>query len=173
MTNLKPDTIEFDIDRDKFLRQLIRELALCLEEIVGIDEASGLISIVAHRMGLDYSKKYKTEFSELTMTPKLVGDILVDFKRRIGGDFFLISADNNTIILGNRRCPFEDKVLNRPALCMMTTNVFGVITSQLLGYAKVHLQNTIASGDHECRVLIYLNDKTAADEGKEFFRVVG
>jgi hypothetical protein len=76
-----------------------------------------------------------------------VRDVLVDLKRRIQGDFFVIEEDEGKIVLGNRVCPFEDKVLGRRSMCMMTSNVFGSIAAENLGYAKVELQQTIASGD--------------------------
>jgi hypothetical protein len=76
-----------------------------------------------------------------------VRDVLVDLKQRIQGDFFVIEEDEGKIVLGNRVCPFEDKVLGRRSMCMMTSNVFGSIAAENLGYAKVELQQTIASGD--------------------------
>jgi predicted ArsR family transcriptional regulator len=96
----------------------------------------------------------------------------VDLKRRIQGDFFIIEEDEDRIVLGNRACPFGDKVLNRTSMCMMTSNVFGAITAENLGYAKVELQETIARGDAGCRVVVYLRPTSEAEsaEGREYFR---
>lgn len=47
-------------------------------------------------------------------------------------------------MLGNRACPFGDKVIGHPALCMMTSNVFGSIAADNLGYAKVVVEEAIA-----------------------------
>ncbi len=71
-------------------------------------------------------------------------------------------------------CPFGDKVVNRPAMCMMTSNVFGTIAANNLGYAKVQLQNTIAQGNSGCRVIVYLKLTPEAEEveGREYFRGV-
>ena len=55
---------------------------------------------------------------------------------------------------------------------MMTSNVFGVIAADNLGYAKVDLEKTIARGDSECRVVVYLiadNEQTQAANGREYF----
>ncbi len=32
-------------------------------------------------------------------------------------------------------------------MCMMTSNVFGSIAAENLGYAKIELQETVATGD--------------------------
>ena len=53
------------------------------------------------------------------------------------------------------RSPFAEKVVGRPALCMMTSNVFGSIAAENLGYAKVVLEQAIARGDSGCRVVVY------------------
>ena len=54
---------------------------------------------------------------------------------------------------------------------MMTSNVFGNITAENLGYARVDLEETIADGAPGCRVVIHLNlpmDDQAT--GREYFR---
>ncbi len=95
----------------------------------------------------------------------------MDLKRRIQGDFYVIEESDEKIVLGNRACPFEDKVLGRPALCMMTSNVFGVIAAENLGYAKVSIEEAIANGDPACRVVIYLKPAGAQDAtGREYFK---
>src|SRR5690606_17567394 len=96
----------------------------------------------------------------------------VDLKRRIQGDFYVVEATEERIVLGNRACPFGDRVLGRPALCMMTSNVFGSIAAENLGYAKVELQETIAEGAPGCRVVLYLRPDEAAEQapGREYFR---
>jgi hypothetical protein len=55
---------------------------------------------------------------------------------------------------------------------MMTSNVFGTIAAENLGYGKVVLEQTIAAGDRECRVVVYLRRSPAAVEadGREYLR---
>ena len=99
-------------------------------------------------------------------------DVLVDLKRRIQGDFYVIAQDEEKIVLGNRACPFAEKVIGRPAMCMMTSNVFGVIAAENLGYGKVVLEETIAAGDPGCRVTVYLKptDEAEAAAGREYYQ---
>ena len=42
---------QVELERDVFLRTLVRELSGTLEEVVGLEEASGFISVVGQHMG--------------------------------------------------------------------------------------------------------------------------
>lgn len=101
--------------------------------------------------------------------------MLVDLKRRIEGDFYVISQDDEKIVLGNHACPFGDRVHGRPALCMMTSNVFGSISASNLGYAKVALEETIATGSPGCRIVVHLKPtaEAARSDGREYFKPDG
>jgi predicted ArsR family transcriptional regulator len=161
--------LPISLERDLFLRTLLRELAGTLQDVVGIEEASGFVSVVGQRIGDQIDAEYKTALGVSTLTPKQVAEVLVDLKRRIRGDFFVIEEDDKKIVLGNRACPFADKVVDRPALCMMTSNVFGVIAAENLGYAKVVIETAIARGDATCRVVVYLSPDEQTD-GREYFK---
>jgi predicted ArsR family transcriptional regulator len=163
--------LNVSLERDLFTRMLIRELSGTLQEVVGLDEASGFVSIVGQKMGDHIGREYKQALQVERLNREQVRDVLVDLKRRIQGDFYVIEESDDKIVLGNRRCPFGDKVLDRPALCMMTSNVFGSITAENLGYAKVSLEQTIARHDVECRVVVYLKSTSEAEraDGLEYF----
>lgn len=160
-----------DLDRDVFLRTLIRELSGTLQDVVGLDEASGFVSLVGQRMGERINQQYRAALEIPSLSADQVAEVLVDLKRRIQGDFYIIERDDEKIVLGNRACPFGDMVLGRPSMCMMTSNVFGVITAENLGYAKVVLEETIAEGSPGCRVIVYLRSTSEADaaRGREYF----
>ena len=164
------DTLEIPLDRDVFLRTLIRELSGTLEDVVGLREASGFISVVGQNIGAAIDAEYKRALGVERLSREQVTEVLVDLKRRILGDFFVLSADDEKIVLGNRCCPFAEKVVGRPSMCMMTSNVFGSIAAQNLGWAKVELQETIAKGDAGCRVVVYLDPSRHAQEasGREY-----
>ncbi|NOX79959.1 MAG: transcriptional regulator [Deltaproteobacteria bacterium] len=159
------------LERDLFLRTLIRELAGILEDVVGFDDAAGYISLVGQNIGEWINKLYTGELAVDTLSATQVIDVLLDLKSRIQGDFFVIEQDENKIIMGNTTCPFTDKIVGRPSICMVTSNVFGVIIAENLGYAKVVLQETIARGHKGCRVKIYLKPSPEADtdDGREYF----
>ncbi len=160
------------LERDVFTRTLLRELAGTLQDVVGLDEASGFVSVVGQRMGDQINQMYREALAVDNLSREQVRDVLVDLKRRIQGDFYVIEEDEDRIVLGNRACPFADKVKDRPALCMMTSNVFGTVAAQNLGYGKVVIERAIAQGHPECRVVVYLRPSAGADAatGREYFK---
>jgi predicted ArsR family transcriptional regulator len=165
-------TAAIPLERDIFLRTVLRHLAGTLQDVVGLDEASGFVSVVGQRIGDEINGAYTSALAVDRLSRAQVADVLVDLKRRIQGDFFIIEEDDEKIVLGNRACPFAEKVVGRPALCMMTSNVFGSIAAQNLGYAKVVLEQAIARGDSGCRVVVYLTASPAAQQstGREYFQ---
>ncbi len=167
----KVTEVEIPLERDGFARSLIRELAGTLEEVVGIEDASGYISVVGTAIGEQIDAAYKDALAVDRLSREQVAEVLVDLKKRIQGDFFIIEETEDKLVLGNRVCPFGDKVLDRPSLCMMTSNVFGHIAGQNLGYAAVDLEETIAQGHSGCRVVVYLrpNDSIPAS-AREYFQ---
>lgn len=158
------------LERDVFLRTLIRELAGTLQEVIGLDDASGFISVVGQRMGTQINESYKQALELTKLDRAQVAEVLVDLKRRIQGDFFIIEESEEKIVLGNRVCPFAEKVIGRPTMCMMTSNVFGSIAAENLGYAKVVLEETIAQGAPGCRVTVYLKptEESRQKVGREY-----
>jgi predicted ArsR family transcriptional regulator len=161
---------ELPLERDVFLRRLLRELAGSLQEVVGLDEASGYISLVGAAMGEHIDQAYRSALRVDRLSREQVADVLVDLKRRIQGDFYVVEETEDHITLGNRRCPFGDFVKERPSLCMMTSNVFGYIAAQNLGYAGIELKQTIAHGHPTCTVVIHLKPTSSADPAlREYF----
>ena len=164
--------LDVALERDVFLRTLLRHLTGSLQDIVGLKEAAGFVSIVGQRMGDEIAAAYKAALQVSELDRAMVRDVCLDLKRRIQGDFYVIAEDDEKIVFGNRACPFGDKVIGRPSLCMMTSNVFGTIAAENLGYGKVVLEQTIANGDGGCRVVLYLKPTAAAEGagGREYLR---
>ena len=177
MLNTKPnDTsiegLDVSLERDGFLRSLIRELSGLLEDVVGLDEAAGFISVVGQNIGDQINSEYKQALQISQLDREQITMVLQDLKHRIQGDFYVIDVDKHKVIFGNRVCPFADKVKDRPSLCMMTSNVFGTIAAENNGYAKVALEETIAQGNGGCRVVVYFEDTDEARdaEGREYYQ---
>ena len=134
------------------------------------DRRNALSPPVIIGLGDAIDQEYKKALRVTNLSREQVADVLVDLKRRIRGEFFVIEESEEKIVFGNRACPFEDKVLGRPSMCMMTSNVFGSIAAENLGYAKVELQQAIARGDAGCRVVVYLRrtPESEAAAGREY-----
>jgi hypothetical protein len=160
------------LGRDVFLRTLLRHLAGTLQNVVGLEEASGFVSIVGQEIGDEINQMYRQALAVQNLNREQVADVLVDLKSRIEGDFFILEETDEKIVFGNRACPFGDKVIDRPALCMMTSNVFGSIAAENLGYSKVVIEQSIAMGDAQCRVTLFLKPTEAAAtvKGREYFK---
>ncbi len=173
--NRDMDGLSIPLERDAFMRNLIRELSGLLEDMVGLEEAAGFISVVGQHMGARLNNDYRQALKVSNLNRGQIAQVLVDLKQRIKGDFYIIEEDDTRIVLGNRVCPFADKVKDRPSLCMMTSNIFGVIAAENHGYGKVSLEQTIAQGDAECRVVVYLesSDEAQAAEGREYYKTEG
>ncbi|GGV83784.1 hypothetical protein GCM10010228_60470 [Streptomyces massasporeus] len=163
--------VEIPLDRDVFLRTLVRELATSLESVIGLEEASGYVSLVGQAVGTQIDEMYLKALGTDRLTGEQVAEALVDLKRRIKGDFYVIEHDDTKIVLGNRVCPFAEKVVGRESMCMMTSNVFGTVAARNLGYARVELEETIARGDAGCRVVVHLVPDVDVEtvSGREYF----
>lgn len=159
------------LERDGFFRSVLRELAGVLEEVVGLDQAEGLVSVVGQRLADEINAGYRDGLATATLDEAQVAEVLVDLKRRIGGGFSIEARDSRRIVLRNTACPFGAAVIGRPALCMMTSNVFGGIVAENLGYARVVLESTIANGDGGCHVVVELQppDAEGSLTGREYF----
>ncbi|MEQ9609070.1 MAG: methanogen output domain 1-containing protein [Kiloniellaceae bacterium] len=167
------DDADIPFDDVNFTRRLLLELTDVLQGIVGYQEARGFIAIVGARMGDAFNGAYRKAAGRPVLTHEDVAHALVDLKRRIGGDFYIMERNDEEIVFGNRRCPFGAAVEGRPALCMMTSNVFGRIAAENLGYAKVAVEEAFATGDNRCvvRVMLQASQRREGITGREYFHV--
>ena len=149
-TDTSMDALDLPIERDQFLRSVIRELAGTLQDIVGIEEAAGFLNVVGARTGQHVNQIYHDALQLSNLSREQVTEVLVDWKRRIKGDFFVIEESDDKIVLGNRKCPFAEQVEGREAMCVMTSNIFGVIAADNLGYLRsctILIRGCVASQD--------------------------
>lgn len=171
-TDADLSTLDIPLERDGFMRELLRHLSGTLEDVVGIDEAAGFISVVGQNIGDQINRDYARALQVDSLNLEQVASVLADLKQRIQGDFRVVSLDAGKIVLQSTSCPFADKVIGRNSLCMMTSSVFGTIAAENLGYAKVSLEETIARGDAGCRVVVYLkhDDEAETAAGNEYYK---
>lgn len=161
-----------ELTPELFMKRLIRDLSGALQDVVGLDEAAGFVTIVGQRMGDHLNTSYRAALGKEQLSREEVAQVLVDLKQRIGGGFFIAEQSDEAIVYGNTACPFAEYVEGRPAMCMMTSNVFGVIAAENLGYSRVVLHETIALGAPGCRVVVHLRPSLDSEgvNGREYFR---
>jgi DNA-binding CsgD family transcriptional regulator/anti-sigma regulatory factor (Ser/Thr protein kinase) len=144
---------------ETFLRALLVELAQAAEIREGPDAVEALVAQVGANVGGRMEQAYRRAHAIADrLTPEQIADLYVRLKGAIGGDFYVIEADERKIVLGNRRCPFGSAVRRQPGLCRMTSSVFGGIAARHTGGAAVSLEERIALGDPECRVVVWLGE---------------
>ena len=165
-----PKDARIALDADLFMRKMLRELSGLLQQVVGLDEAEGYINSVGAAMGSWIEDKYRAEMGPVDLNPREVAEVFVDLKRRIGGAFSVVEATPEKIVVRNTRCPFGDMAEGRDSLCMMTSNVFGRIAADHLGYARVELGQTIARRDGHCLVTVHLTRTDTGGSAREYFR---
>jgi len=157
------------LDREGFLGMVFRALSDTLEETVGLREADGFINLV----GMAVSEEIEAEYLRAAGTSHLdlnaTVNALIDLKRRLGGDFYVMEQSDGRIVLGNRRCPFGDLATRSPAMCMVTSHVFGHMVAESQGYGRVTLTDTIARGAAGCRIVIDLDPDAPDDGGQSYF----
>lgn len=174
----RPDALDpvasaaIGLDKTIFFNKMISELAGTIEAVVGVEQASGYVAAVGATIGEWLNAAYHAELGPDDFDMEALAAIFVDLKARIDGGFFVKSVDADTIVLGNTRCPFGKYVLGRPSLCQMTSNVFGRIAADNVGYARVKIERAIAQGHEDCHVIVQLrNHSDVEPDEREYYRV--
>lgn len=162
---------DIGLDQTTFFKTMLRELSGTIEEVVGVERASGYIATVGSAVADWLNAAYHAELGQSEFDVQRLAHVFVDLKDRIDGGFYIKSITADEITLGNSRCPFGDAVLGRPSLCMMTSNVFGRIAAENQGYARVRLDRTIAQGHGECDVVVSLRaESDRQPHEREYYR---
>lgn len=152
--------------KESFLRALVVQLSQAVEDHHGPDAAEAAVA----QVGTDVGGQMEAEFRlahEITgrLTPEEMGRCYVRLKHAIDGGFTVVEATEDRVVLENTRCPFGDTVMRAPALCRMTSSVFGGIAARNSpDGASVLLEERIAVGDPGCRVVVFLRPPPAAAE---------
>lgn len=76
---------------------------------------------------------------------------LVEIEQSLGADFEVLSAGDAKVVVRNGRCPFGSTA---PGMCRLTSALAGGLASRVTGRAEVNVVESLAAGDHECRVVM-------------------
>lgn len=144
--------------KESFLRALVVQMAQAVEAEHGPQAAEAAVAQVGADVGGQMEAEYRLATDVVgRLTPEQMGECYVRLKSAIDGDFSVVEAGPDRVVLENRRCPFGEAVLRAPALCRMTSSVFGGIAARNgTEGASVVLEERIAVGDPGCRVTVYL-----------------
>jgi anti-sigma regulatory factor (Ser/Thr protein kinase) len=151
--------------RESFLRALVVQLAQAVEQQHGPEAAEAAVA----QVGLDVGGQMEEEFRRARavtdrLTSEQLGECYVRLKHAVDGGFRVLEADEHRVVLVNDRCPFGEAVRRAPALCRMTSSVFGGIAARNRDDgAWVILDERIALGDPGCRVVVHLGTPPEED----------
>ncbi|WID96681.1 methanogen output domain 1-containing protein [Bosea vestrisii] len=163
-------SLKIEFDHHGLFNALVGSMAELLETIAGIEDACAYVSSIAARLGADIEKQYKAALGTQHLNRNQLVDVLIDLKNRAGGSFSVIEQDDDHIVFGNCACPLGKAAANHPSLCMLTSNIFGRIAANTVGYAAVDLEQTIARGAPGCRVVLHLKRTELGLDTREYFR---
>lgn len=162
--------LDIDFDHQGLFSTLVADLAELLESIAGVEDACAYVSGIAARRGTDIEKQYKSALGVQHLSRDQLIEVLIDLKNRAGGAFSVIEQDEDRVVFGNCSCPLGRAAANHPSLCMVTSNIFGRLSANAIGYAAVDLEETIARGAAQCRVVLHLKRTEPGPETREYFR---
>lgn len=117
-------------------------------------------------LGASFAVAGEEAFRERTGTERPLSagesaEAFLELQRAFGADFFVVEQTDTRLVLGNRRCPFGDAVAGSPALCRSTSASMGRLAARAAGEARVTLDERIALGDHQCRLIVDLGPSPA------------
>lgn len=151
------DAGEDGFGREPFLLALVVQLAQEVERAQGPGAAQHAVAQVGMDVGAQMEKEFRLARGIVErLDPEQAAECYVRLKHAIDGDFYVLEANDERIVLGNHRCPFGEIVTHAPALCRMTSSVFGGIAARNFGEASVVLEQRIAVGDPQCVVVVDL-----------------
>lgn len=151
--------------QESFLRALVVQLAHAIGEQGGPDAAERAVA----QVGVDVGGQMEDEFRRARaitgrMTTEQLAECYVRLKHAIDGEFVVTEIDDRHIVFENTQCPFGLAVRLAPALCRMTSSVFGGIAARNADHsARVILEERIAVGDARCRVVVELDPQNSPE----------
>ena len=172
IADTSPDigALDIDFDHHGLFNTLVADMAELLGSIAGVEDACAYVSGIAARLGTDIEKQYKAALGVQHLSRDQLIEVLIDLKKRAGGAFSVIERDEDRVVFGNCSCPLGRAAGNHPSLCMVTSNIFGRLSANAVGYAAVDLEETIARGAPQCRVVLHLKRTEPGPETREYFR---
>ncbi len=89
--------------------------------------------------------------------PEEAARLVAEAHAALGSDARLVRADADGFEVTMSRCPFGPGVSRSETLCHVSAGLAGRVATRVHGSATVHLDESIAAGDQECRLQVWLN----------------
>lgn len=140
---------------------------LSLADIIAEEVATGRpMEEAAARAGATAAARLAAGSDLRTVGPEDIARVFIDAERQLGGDFFLVSANDRRAVLGNRRCPFGPSA--RPEMCRFTSALAGGLGARRAGRSEVTLDERLALGDAQCRLTLDLGPPSGRSTSHQY-----
>ncbi|HEX3566455.1 MAG TPA: methanogen output domain 1-containing protein, partial [Acidimicrobiales bacterium] len=87
-----------------------------------------------------------------------LAEAIIATEAEIGGDFRLVTSSDSRAVIANHRCPFGPSP--PPGLCRFTSALAGTMAATVAGSAEVALDERLALGDAQCRLVVDLGSNS-------------
>ena len=94
--------------------------------------------------------------------------LISDAHCALGSDARVVSADQEGIELTISRCPFGKGVARTGSLCHLSVGLAGRVATRVTGEATVLLRESLAAGDDECHLQVWLGKPPDDVDGEQF-----
>lgn len=145
--------IPVDLNRIRFLKEMM--VGMC--QNIEVNQLKEAINKTSTQIGKDISELYRRFHNSPKLTKSQLIDSIIDAMNKLGAKFSLVTENEERITFRNSTCLFGHDIKKCPILCMTTSNIIGTIVAENLGYGKVELKRTIAQGNTEDIINVYLN----------------
>lgn len=132
------------------------EPGLLLGMITGHIGAGSSLEDAAARAGATLADLLTTEGFDPGAGTPAAAETFIEAERRLGADFELVDAEAGRAVVRNRRCPFGPAASR--SMCRFTSALAGGLAARDTGRSDVSVLETLAAGDHECRLVIDTRD---------------
>lgn len=156
---------------EKYLNGFVEQAAKMAKEVSCSNNVQEFIQRIVLSSSDSLEESYRDQLDiSGPLTNDQYAELIVKLKNSIGGDFSVTEITDERISLRANRCPFGDTVKKTPALCQMTSSIFGGIAARNYGYAKVELKKQIALGSSHCEICIHKDPSLSETiDGNEYF----
>ena len=91
-------TIDVPLNNNNFVKSLLNHLSGSLQDVIGLEEAEGFISIVGSKLGEQIDFQYREALNVEKLSRTQLTEVLIDLKARIDGDFYVLEEFPDKIV---------------------------------------------------------------------------
>ncbi|MBS3097860.1 hypothetical protein J4209_03655 [Candidatus Woesearchaeota archaeon] len=154
--------IPVNITKEMVLKTIITNLLLKIDK----EESKKLINETGLQIGKDIEKIYKEFYGVGKLNIDQIVEAFTDAQNKIGGSYIVIEKSADKVIFKGNKTAFGDMLSKVPSLSSITSHILGMLVARNFGYSKVSFKKSIAKGDNEDLIVVYLKKTKESEEEK-------